>query len=122
MNRKVLIVEDEEVIIELISEIFREMGNYTILSARDGEEALKTIRGNNPDIILLDIQIPKINGFDVCRTVKSDPVLSHIKIVMLSGMVQNSDLLKAGAAGADAFIAKPFKPTALIVKVEELLK
>ena len=120
--KKILIVEDEETILELLSEIFSDLGDYRILYARDGEEALRLVRGNNPDIILLDIHIPRINGYEVCKSVKSDPAMSRTKVLMLSGMVQDSDRRKAQEVGVDAFITKPFDLIALVEKVEELLR
>ena len=121
MIKKILIVEDEEDIFELLSAIFDDLGEYRILCARDGEEALRMARANNPDIILLDIQLPKVNGYEVCKSVKSDPAMSHSKVLMLSGMAQSSDWLKAQEVGADGYIAKPFSSVALMEKVEELL-
>ncbi len=122
MTKKILIVEDEEDILELLSAIFGDLGDYGILCARDGEEALRIARVDNPDIILLDIQLPKMNGHEVCKSVKSDSAMSHTKILMISGMAQNSDWQKAQEAGADGYIAKPFTSIALVEKVEELLR
>ena len=96
--------------------------DYKILCAGDGKEALRIARVDNPDIILLDILLPKINGYEVCKSVKSDPTISHIKVLMLSGMVQSSGWQKAQEVGADAYIAKPFSSIALVEKVEELLR
>ena len=122
MIKKILIVEDEEDIIELLSAIFDDCGGYGVLCARDGEEALRIAQLNNPDIILLDILLPKLNGYQVCQLIKSEPAMSHTKILMLSGMAQNSDRRKAWEAGADGYIAKPFSSTALVAMVEELLR
>ncbi len=122
MTKKILIVEDEEDVLELLLEIFGTLGDYRILCARDGEEALRITRADNPDIILLDIQLPKMNGHEVCKSVKSDPAMSHTKVLMLSGMAQNSDRQKAQQSGADAYMTKPFNSIALVEKVEELLR
>ncbi len=122
MTKKILIVEDEEDILELLSEVFSDLEDYRILCARDGEEAISIAQVDNPDIILLDIGLPKVNGYDVCKLVKSDPAMSHIKVLMLSGMTQNSDWQKAQEVGADGYIAKPFSLIALVEKVEELLR
>jgi len=119
--KKILIVEDEKHIIELLCTIFDGLANYRTIYARDGQEALKLARINAPDIILLDIYLPELDGYEVCRFVKSDPTMSHTKVLMISGMAQNSDLLKAQEAGADDYITKPFISTALIEKVEALL-
>ncbi len=122
MAKKILLVEDEETILKLLSGIFSDLGDYRILCTRDGEEALRIARADNPDIILLDIQLPKMNGHEVCKSVKSDPAMFHTKVPMLSGMGQNSERQKAQEVGADAFIAKPFNSIALVEKVEELLR
>ena len=122
MTKKILIVEDEEDILELFSTTFDTLVDYEINCARDGEEALRIVRVDKPDMILLDIHLPKLDGFRVCETVKSDPAMSHTKILVVSGMVQNSDLLKAQEAGADGYITKPFTLTALVEKVQELLR
>ena len=122
MTKKILIVEDEEHILELLSAILGDFGDYTILCARDGEEALRIARAHNPDVILLDMQLPKINGHEVCESIKSSPTMSHAKVLILSGMVQNSDCQKGWEVGADGYIAKPFNSIALVEKVEELLR
>jgi two-component system, OmpR family, alkaline phosphatase synthesis response regulator PhoP len=122
VTKKILIVEDEEDILELFSTTFDTLVDYETNCARDGEEALRIARVYKPDIILLDILLPKLDGYKVCKSVKSDPAMSHTKILMVSGMVQNSDLLKAQEAGADCYITKPFTLTALVEKVQELLR
>lgn len=122
MAEKILLVEDEEDVLELLLEIFGALGDYRVLCARDGEEALRIARADNPDIILLDIQLPRMNGHEVCESVKSDPAMSHTKVLMLSGVAQNSDWQKAQQAGADAYMTKPFSSITLVGKVEELLR
>jgi DNA-binding response OmpR family regulator len=122
MTNSILIVEDEEDILQLLFAIFNDLGYYRILCARDGEEALKIARADGPDLILLDIQLPTMNGHDVCKLVKSDPAMYQTKVLILSGMTQNSDWQKAQEAGADGYIAKPFSSIALLERVEELLR
>jgi CheY-like chemotaxis protein len=121
-TKKILVVEDEKDILELLLSVFDDCGDYRILSAVDGEEALKLVRADNPDIILLDIQLPTLNGYEVCKSVKSDPTMSSTKVLILSGMAQNSDRQKAKEAGADGYIAKPFSSIELLEKVEGLLR
>jgi len=101
---------------------FEDLEDYEIICARDGEEALRIAKANNPCIILLDVALPKLNGYEVCRAVKSDPGMSHTKVLMLSGMAQAPDRLEAQEAGADDYILKPFSPTVLVESVEALLK
>ena len=123
MTNRILIVEDEEDILELLFAIFGDrLGDYRILCTRDGEEALRIVRTDKPDIVLLDIQLPKLDGFKVCRSIKSDPAMSHTRVLMLSGMAQNSDWQKAREAGADGYITKPFSSIELVEKVERLLR
>ena len=122
MTWKILIVEDEEDIIKLLAEIFSDIEDYRILYARDGEEAIWIAQVDNPDIILLNIGLPKVTGYDVCKLVKSDPAMSHIKVLIVSGMAQNSDWQKAQEVGADGYITKPFSSIAVLEKVEELLR
>jgi CheY-like chemotaxis protein len=119
---KILIVEDEETVLELVSEIFSRIGGYQVFCAKEGAEAITIARREKPDIILLDVQIPVVNGYEVCKTLKSDPDTAHIKIVMLTGMVQEANWEKARECGADDHIGKPFRPAALISKVEETMK
>ena len=119
---KILIVEDEEDILGLLCAIFNGCANYKVFYAKNGHEAINIVRTNNPDIILLDIQLPDMNGYEICRLVKSDTAMSHIKVVMLSGMTQNSDWLIAREAGADGYITKPFSSIALIKKLEQQLR
>ena len=122
MTKKLLVVEDDKAILELISEIFGNLEDYIILCARDVEEALRIAREDNPGIILLDIHLPQIDGYAVCRLVKSDPAMSHVKILILSCIAQDYYWQKAQEAGADGYITKPFSSTTLIDKVEELLR
>ena len=122
MNKKILIAEDEEDILELLFAIFGDLEGYETLCARGGEETIRLARVNNPDIILLDIQLPKLNGYEVCKLVKSDPTMSQTKVLMISGMAQNSDWRKAQEVGADGYIIKPFSSIELVEKIEELLR
>jgi two-component system, OmpR family, alkaline phosphatase synthesis response regulator PhoP len=116
----ILIVEDHDSIRDLMIAIFSDT-DYEIFQARDGIEALKMVSKYNPDVVLLDIQLPKVNGFDVCESIKNNPVSLHTKILMISGQSQKFDLQKAREVGADGYIIKPFKPDALMEKVKELL-
>jgi DNA-binding response OmpR family regulator len=96
--------------------------NYQTFYAKDGREAINIARANHPDVILLDIQLPDMTGYEVCKKVKSDPALLHTKVIILSGMAQNTDWLKALEAGADDYITKPFSSITLCEKVDELLR
>jgi two-component system, OmpR family, alkaline phosphatase synthesis response regulator PhoP len=121
MNKTILIVEDEQQILELINEICKDFDNCKILCAADGESALDLAKKNIPDMVLLDVLLPKMDGHEVCKSLKSDPVTSQAKVLMISGMSQFTDLQKAREAGADAFLPKPFSYTQLIDHIKKIL-
>ena len=122
MTRKILIVEDEPDILELLGAILSDLkDSCEILCARDGEEALRIARKNKPNVILLDIHLPKLNGYEVSKLVKSDASMNHIKVLMLSGIAQDSDRWKAQEVGADGYIVKPFDSNTVLSKVKALL-
>ena len=76
---------------------------------------------NVPDIVLLDAKLPKLDGYEVCKYIKTDPEMSHTRVLMISGMTQNSDLTKAREAGVDDYISKPFTSTVILERVEKAL-
>lgn len=119
MIKKILVVDDDESVLELIDAVFK-YEDYEVICARDGQQALKVAQAEHPSIIILDIFLPKLNGYEVCKSVKTDPPLSDTKVLMLSGMTQKGDLQKANEAGADDYIFKPFDPTKLIERVKVL--
>ena len=121
MPKKVLLADDEEDILMLVSATLGGDGRYNLILARDGEEALQRAQDDTPDVAFLDVMMPKMDGFEVCRRLKSDDSTSHVKVVMLTALAQQFDKSKAEEAGADFYFTKPFSPTALLLKVEELL-
>ena len=121
MTKKVLLADDEEDVLMLVSATLGGDDRFNLILARDGEEALARARNDNPDLIFLDVMMPKMDGFEVCKALKSDNATNHVKVVMLTAMAQELDKAKAEEAGADFYFTKPFSPTALLNKVEELL-
>ncbi|HAZ13943.1 MAG: DNA-binding response regulator [Bdellovibrionales bacterium GWA2_49_15] len=118
---KVLVVEDEEDILELIHfHLFKEQ--YEIFLARDGEEALSMAKKERPDLVLLDLMIPKIHGLEVCQKLKSDPETKGISIIMVTAKSEESDIIKGLELGAEDYIIKPFAPKVLIARVKALLR
>jgi two-component system phosphate regulon response regulator PhoB len=95
--------------------------DFNLFHAADGEETLQAARADRPDIILLDINMPRKNGLEVCRELKADPGTSAIKVVMLTASGSDSDKATALAARADDYFVKPFSPVALLNKIYELL-
>ena len=121
MANKVLLANDEEDILMLVSATLGGDDRFTLILARDGEEALTRAQQEKPDLVFLDVMMPKMDGFEVCRRLKSDEATSQVKIVMLTALAQEFDKQKADDVGADFYFTKPFSPTALLDKVDELL-
>lgn len=121
MTSKVLLADDEEGILVLVEATLRNEKRYSILLARDGEETLRIARQEKPDLIFLDIMMPKMSGYEVCQALKGDPATAHTMIVMLTALAQDSERQAALEAGADDYLTKPFSPTALLQKVEQFL-
>jgi len=118
---RVLIVEDEPNIV-LFLEILLHRAGYETVSTGDGEAALEVIRRTRPDVVLLDIMLPKQNGYEVCRSVKSEPALSSIPIIMLTAKGQEVEILKGLELGASAYIAKPFGNAEVLEAVRAALE
>lgn len=121
MAFKVLLVDDEAVIVGLAQATLAIDDRYDILTATDGEQALRMCREHKPDLVYLDLLMPRKNGIEVCRELREDPEFDSMKIVMLTAMSQESDRVRAFKVGADDFITKPFSPQALLDKTRELL-
>ena len=117
--KKILIADDEAYIRELLLTTL-EVGDYTILTAKDGQEALKKACDEKPNLILLDIGMPILDGFEVCKRLKSDPETKSITIVMLTALGQESEKAKGFEMGADDYFVKPFSPMALLDKIKEV--
>jgi DNA-binding response OmpR family regulator len=116
----VLIVDDEHPIVELVR-FTLEDEEVRVVEAADGLEALDVARAETPDLILLDVQMPYLNGFEVCRRLRLEPELGQAKIVMLTAAGQEQDRARGRAAGADLYLTKPFSPLRLLSLVHSLL-
>ena len=116
----ILLADDDEQIRKLVG-VTLGSESFTILHAGDGEQSLETARARKPDLILLDINMPRMSGLEVCRRLKSDPATSHIKIVMLTASGSEEDRANAFASSADEYIVKPFSPIALLDLIYRLL-
>ena len=118
---KVLIVEDEEDIRELIHfHLYKQ--KYTVFEAGDGQAAIDIIRAEKPDLVLLDIMIPKIDGLEVCRQIKADKETESTKVIFLSAKGEEEDIVKGLELGAEDYVAKPFSPKILIARVKAVLR
>ena len=120
-KKRILIVDDEEDILKVLR--FRlEANNYEVLSASDGQEGLNKARSEKPDLIILDLMLPKIDGYKVCRMLKFDENYKAIPIILFTARAQASDKELGMEMGADAYIPKPFEPAILLGKMKELLE
>lgn len=120
MNKKILIADDEQNIVISVEFLMKREG-YAVSIAADGEEALAKIRAEKPDLVLLDVMMPKKNGFEVCQEVRGDPALAGVRILMLTARGRDTEVAKGMAIGADAYMTKPFSTRDLVDKVRELL-
>ena len=116
----ILVVEDEESLLKLESILFTSKG-YAVTGVRDGNAALESISQSRPDLVVLDVMLPGLDGFEVCRAIKENPLTSYIPIVMLTAKKSSVDLERGRLAGADAYITKPFKSVKVLEVIEELL-
>lgn len=122
MSKRILIVEDEDDNLGAISDIFLFLLNQeTLIFARDGHEAIRKVYEAKPDIILLDLSIPKLSGWEVARSLKSDPMLHKIPILALTAHAMVGDKEKAIAAGCDAYFTKPIDIDSFITFIEPYL-
>ena len=119
MSSKVLIVDDEPIILMSLEFLLKKSG-YKVFIARDGREALDIVEKELPDIILLDVMMPEVDGYEVCQKIKNDKETAHIKIVFLSAKTKQEDIDKGYELGADLYITKPFSTRNLITKVDSL--
>lgn len=117
----VLVVEDSVTQREMITDLLRGSG-LDVTVASDGMEALEQIQGRCPDLVVLDIVMPKMNGYEVCRRLKADPKTQDVPVVMCSSKGEEFDRYWGMKQGADAYIAKPFQPNELVGTVKQLLR
>jgi DNA-binding response OmpR family regulator len=120
---KVLIVDDEPFIRLLLEQTLEELEDdgVELLSTDNGETALDIIRAEIPEMVFLDVMMPKMNGFDVCTVVKNDPRLSQVFVVLLTAKGQEFDKQKGIDVGADIYMTKPFNPDEVLAKTREIL-
>ncbi len=116
----VLVVDDDPVIQGLLRVNF-EMEGYDVITAGDGVEGLERARSEQPDVVILDVMMPRMDGLEVARTLKADPSTAPIPIVLVSAKAQEIDVRAGGATGADAYVTKPFDPLELLKRVEALI-
>lgn len=120
-QKKILIVDDESTFLEAL-QVRLEANGYSVVSASDGQEGLEKAKEEKPDMILLDVMMPKMNGYQVCRELKQNPETKGIKIIMLTAKAQESDKFWGQECGTDSYVTKPFENEELLKRIEEVLK
>lgn len=120
MTKKVLIVDDEVNIVTALEFLLQKCG-YEVMVAQNGEEALQRVESFAPDLVLLDVMMPRISGYEVCRRMRERADWKHIKIVMLSAKGREAEVSKGVSLGADLYVTKPFSNNELVGKIGELL-
>ena len=120
-KRKVLIVDDDEELVELLVDVFERDGRFDIKTANNGFDAGMLVKEFRPDLVVLDVMLPDINGKEVCQRVRSDSSLDDVQIICISGMVEADKVADLKLSGANDFIQKPFAVEKLIERVCELM-
>jgi two-component system, OmpR family, response regulator len=121
-KRKVLLVDDDQELVELLYDTFERDGRFEIRTANNGFDAGMFVKEFRPDLVVLDIMLPDINGKEVCQRVRSDSTLEAVKIICISGMVEQDKVADLRAAGANDFVQKPFTVDKLMDKACDLLE
>lgn len=117
----ILIVDDSSTVREMVSDILKKSGLH-VIEAADGVEAKERIQSHHPDLVVTDIVMPRMNGYELCRWLKNDPKAQHIPVVMCTSKSQEFDRYWGMKQGADAYITKPFRPAELVQTIKQLLR
>jgi two-component system, cell cycle response regulator DivK len=120
MSRRILVVEDQEDNRQILRDLLANAG-YEMIEAGDGEQAVAAANEHRPDLILMDIQLPELDGYEATRRIKANPALKHIPVIAVTSYALAGDEEKTRAAGCDGYIAKPFSPRKLLNTIKELL-
>jgi len=119
--KRILVVDDESDLVVMISTALKHQG-YEVITANDGQEGLEKAKTEKPDLIVLDLMLPRINGYKVCGLLKKDTRYAKIPIILLTAKASTEDMELGKKVGADAYITKPYERETLISKIEELIK
>lgn len=120
-QKKILIVDDEEDVLELVRYNLEKNG-YAVVTAATGEEALEKVRTQTPDLIVLDLMLPGVDGFNVCKQLKGNPKTEHLPVIMLTAKGEEADIVTGLELGADDYVLKPFSPKVLIARIRRSLQ
>jgi two-component system cell cycle response regulator DivK len=121
MSKTILVVEDQEDNRQILRDLLASAG-FRMIEAWDGKQALTVARSQQPDLILMDIQLPILDGYEATRSIKRDPELKHIPIIAVTSYALSGDETRAREAGCDAYVAKPYSTRHLLAKISQLLE
>src|ERR671915_968051 len=121
MTRRILLVEDTEDNRQIVRDLMESVG-YDLIEAEDGAAGVAMAAEHRPDLILMDIQLPVMDGYEASRRIKADPALRHIPVIAVTSYALSGDEAKTRAAGCDGYVAKPFSPRQLLAKINEFLE
>lgn len=121
-NKKILIVEDEPDVVDLLTLQLHKAGGFSVLTAHDGAEGLKKARAESPALIVLDLMLPRMQGLEVCKVLKTDSLTSHIPIIMLTAKAEEVDRIVGLEFGADDYVTKPFSPREMVLRIKAILR
>jgi two-component system alkaline phosphatase synthesis response regulator PhoP len=119
MPKKILAVDDERHIVRLV-EVNLQRAGYEVVTAFDGREALEKVKSENPDLIVLDVMMPYMDGFEVLKNLKADPVTAEVPVIMLTAKAQDADVFRGWQSGVDCYLTKPFNPMELLTFVKRI--
>ncbi|HEX9052940.1 MAG TPA: response regulator [Anaeromyxobacter sp.] len=120
MGKRILIVDDEPNIVVSLEWLMRREGFETLVAA-DGEAALAAVERGAPDLVILDVMLPAMNGFEVCQRIRSDPRFARVKILILSAKGRDTEVAKGLGLGADAYVTKPFSTRDLVDRIRQMV-
>ncbi|MEP6974307.1 MAG: response regulator, partial [Spartobacteria bacterium] len=121
-NKKILIVEDEPDVVDLLTLQLRKAGGFSFITAEDGAEGLKKARADAPALIVLDLMLPRMSGLEVCKILKTDSATRHIPIIMLTAKAEEVDRIVGLEFGADDYVTKPFSPREMLLRIKAILR
>ena len=121
MNRKILAVDDEKHILRLV-QINLEKAGYAVVTGSNGQEAVEVARREKPDLIVMDVMMPVMDGFEALKTLKADPKTENIPVIMLTAKAQDADVFHGWQSGADLYLTKPFNPLELLTFVKRIFE
>jgi len=119
LPRKILAVDDEKHIVRLV-QVNLERAGYEVITANDGREALQKVKDEKPDLVVLDVMMPYMDGFEVLQNLRRNPETAEIPVIMLTAKAQDADVFKGWQSGVDCYLTKPFNPMELIVFVKRI--